>query len=90
MDGSEGQLQQTGITLIACCTEEKEFYSLTDDLCHVRFGLISKMSARPHKVETCRDVVAMEMGPHVAPANKNVAPGAKQLLIINISNYTVL
>ena len=37
-----------------------------------------------------RDVVAMEMGPHVAPANKNVAPGAKQLLIINISNYTVL
>ena len=40
--------------------------------------------------ETDRDVVAMEMGPHVAPANKNVAPGAKQLLIINISNYTVL
>ena len=39
---------------------------------------------------TNRDVVAMEMGPHVAPANKNVAPGAKQLLIINISNYTVL
>ena len=33
---------------------------------------------------TTRDVVAMEMGPHVAPANKNVAPGAKQLLIINI------
>ena len=42
------------------------------------------------EISTCRDVVAMEMGPHVAPANKNVAPGAKQLLIINISNYTVL
>ena len=43
-----------------------------------------------HIVKGYRDVVAMEMGPHVAPANKNVAPGAKQLLIINISNYTVL
>ena len=48
------------------------------------------LSKNPRSAAGYRDVVAMEMGPHVAPANKNVAPGAKQLLIINISNYTVL